>query len=106
MGALSASEWSSSCEAPLPWLLSIDAGEIEPTRRSSEVSPGGPPMLPLPTPNIFAAFEFSSKLFRLLRFPSAMTEPDTEVGGEEDGDPGDPKNCKCIINSFILINPV
>ena len=63
-------------------------------------------MLPLPTPTIFAAFEFSSKLFRLLRFPSAMTEPDTEVGGEEDGDPGDPKNRKCIIKTFILINPV
>ena len=35
-----------------------------------------------------------------------MTEPDTEVGGEEDGDPGEPKNCEWIIKTLIFINPV
>ena len=54
-------------------------------------------MLPRPTPNIFAAFEFSSKLFKLLRLPSVITEPDTEVGGEEDGDPGEPTNLKSTV---------
>ena len=99
------SEWSSSCEAPLPWLLSIEAGEIEPTLRSIEVNPGGPPILLLPI--IFAALEFSSKLFKLLRVPSVITEPDTEVGGEEEGDPGEPIKMKihmkiCFLSKFIF----
>ena len=70
---------------------------MEPTLRSIEVNPGGPPMLLLPTPTIFAALEFSSRLFKLLRFPSAMIEPDTEVGGEDEGDPGEPKQMTIVI---------
>ena len=70
---------------------------MEPTLRSIEVNPGGPPMLLLPTPTIFAVLEFSSRLFKLLRFPSAIIEPDTEVGGEDDGDPGEPKQMTIVI---------
>ena len=41
-------------------------------------------------------FEFSSKLFKLLRFPDVTSEPDKEVGGDEEGDPGEPT----VLNSF------
>ena len=50
--------------------------------------PSWTPILALPR---LAVFEFSSRFFKLLRFPDVTTEPDTEVGGDDEGDPGEPK---------------
>ena len=111
--AVLSTEWpkpwdcSWSWGAPLlPWLLSIDAGEIEPTWRSIAVNPGGPLIFPLPIPIKWAVLEFSSNAFRLVRFPSAMTEPDIDVGGDDDGEPGDPTLIMNYDFTLYLINQI
>ena len=53
-------------------------------------------------------FEFSSKFFKLLRFPDVTSEPDKEVGGDEEGDTGDPtvlsiENNNNLLNILLIV---